>query len=151
MSSLTVTTSSQAETEALGRRLGGYLRERGGPATVLLYGDLGAGKTTLIRGIASAFGISEREIGSASFVIVAEYETTPPFYHIDLYRIEREEDLDGLGVWEYIESDGVSVIEWSERLPEVPADALRVSLNYGEGDRREIVLEGINEADWDHM
>ncbi|NTU42517.1 MAG: tRNA (adenosine(37)-N6)-threonylcarbamoyltransferase complex ATPase subunit type 1 TsaE [Nitrospirales bacterium] len=151
MASLTIQSGSQAETEGLGRRLGRYLKEKGGRGTVLLYGDLGAGKTTLIRGVASAFGIPEREIGSASFVIVADYETTPPFYHIDLYRIETAEDLDNLGVWEYIDSDGTAVIEWSERLPDLPEEAIKVIIHYTEEDTREITLEGINEADWDHL
>ncbi|MFA5354849.1 MAG: tRNA (adenosine(37)-N6)-threonylcarbamoyltransferase complex ATPase subunit type 1 TsaE [Thermodesulfovibrionales bacterium] len=151
MTSLRVTTGSQAETEELGRRLGRYLKERVKTGTVLLFGDLGAGKTTLIRGIASAFGIPERDIGSASFVIVADYETDPPFYHIDLYRVETEEDLDSLGIWEYIGTEGISVIEWSERLPEHPEDSIRVSIQYKEEDSREITLEGINEEDWGHM
>ncbi|MEW5746118.1 MAG: tRNA (adenosine(37)-N6)-threonylcarbamoyltransferase complex ATPase subunit type 1 TsaE [Nitrospirota bacterium] len=139
-----IVSRSPEETEEAGFTLGRSLKSRGGAATVYLFGDLGAGKTTLIKGIASAFGIPPRNIGSASFVIVAEYETDPPFYHIDLYRVEREEDLDALGIWEYIDTGGVAVIEWAERLPEIPGDAVTVRLTYCDHGR-EIIIEGITE------
>ena len=84
-----IITSSAEETERLGHSLGALLKKKGVAATVCLYGDLGAGKTTFVKGFALAFGIPAREVGSASFVIVAEYETAPPFYHIDLYRLDR--------------------------------------------------------------
>ncbi len=145
-----IITGSAGETESLGLIIGRYLKKKGG-ATVCLYGDLGAGKTTLIRGIASAFGIPERDIGSASFVIVAEYETTPPFYHIDLYRVERENDIDDLGIWEYIGSGGIAVVEWAERLSEIPEDAIKVRMNYVDENSREVIIEGINEKDWHNM
>lgn len=147
---LRIITKSPSETEELGRKLGNFLKMRGG-ATVCLYGDLGAGKTTLIKGIASAFDIPERDIGSASFVIVAEYETTPPFYHIDLYRVERENDIDDLGIWEYIGSGGIAVVEWAERLSELPEDVIKVKMNYVDENSREIIIEGINEKDWHNM
>lgn len=136
---------SPEETEDAGFRVGGLLKSRA-VRTVLLYGDLGAGKTTFIKGVASAFGIPKRDIGSASFVVVAEYETTPRFYHIDLYRMETEEDIDGLGIWEYIEGGGVAVIEWAERLPELPEGAVTVKIEYQDGDARVIDIEGGHEA-----
>jgi len=147
---LKIITRSPGETEEIGLKIGNILKAQRG-ATVCLYGDLGAGKTTLIRGIASALGISERDIGSASFVIVAEYETLPPFYHIDLYRVEREEDVDNLGIWEYIGSGGIAVVEWAERLSELPEDAIKVRMNYVDENSREIIIEGINEKDWHNM
>lgn len=147
---LRIITKSSSETEDVGSKLGMFLKMHGG-ATVCLYGDLGAGKTTLIKGIASAFGISERDIGSASFVIVAEYETSPPFYHIDLYRVEREDDIDNLGIWEYIGLGGIAVIEWAERLSELPEDAIKVRVNYVDENSREIIIEGIDEKDWHNM
>lgn len=147
---LKIITKSPSETEGIGFRLGRFLKMQR-DATVCLYGDLGAGKTTLVKGIASAFGIPERDIGSASFVIVAEYETTPPFYHIDLYRIEQEEEIDNLGIWEYIGLGGITVIEWAERLPELPEDAIKVKINYVDDNKREIILEGINEESWNNL
>lgn len=136
-----VVTGSPEETENTGYRIGNLLKAYA-TRTVLLYGDLGAGKTTLIKGIASAFGIPKRDIGSASFVIVAEYDTIPRFYHIDLYRVETEEDMEALGIWEYMDSGGVAVIEWAERLSEMPEGAVTVRINYQDENSREIIIEG---------
>lgn len=146
-----IVTGSPSETEELGFRVGRFLKAQGGLGTICLYGDLGAGKTTFIKGFASALGIPDRDIGSASFLIVAEYETSPPFYHIDLYRVEKEEDAEDLGIWEYIGSGGIAVIEWAERLSEVPEDAISVKINYINEESREIVLEGVDEEDWNNM
>jgi tRNA threonylcarbamoyladenosine biosynthesis protein TsaE len=143
-----IVTHTAEETESLGSRLGSFLNKKGGAVTVCLYGDLGAGKTTFIKGFASAFGIPEREIGSASFVIVAEYETTPPFYHIDLYRLGDEPCIEDIGLWEYIESDGIVVIEWAEKLGEVPDGAISVNFQYRGEDSREIAIKGIENDAW---
>ena len=139
-------TRSQAETEDFGFKIGQALKTNLKTANVCLYGDLGAGKTTLIKGIASALGIPKRDVGSASFVIVAEYETSPLFYHIDLYRLERAEDIEDLGIWEYLEAGGISVIEWAERLPEIPDNAVIVKISYLDEDSREIIIEGIPDS-----
>jgi|WetSurMetagenome_2_1015567.scaffolds.fasta_scaffold00918_9 tRNA threonylcarbamoyladenosine biosynthesis protein TsaE len=136
---------SAEETADVGASLGVLLKRRGSPVAVCLYGDLGAGKTTLIKGFASAFGISERDIGSASYVIVAEYETTPPFYHMDLYRLGKEACNEDTGIWEYIESDAIVVIEWAERLGETPEGAVSVRIDIIDGDRREISVDGISQ------
>ena len=132
--------NSDAETRDIGRRIGERLK-RGD--VVCLYGDLGAGKTTMVKGIASALGISERDITSASFTIIAEYDAGVPFYHIDLYRLTPEQVPD-LGLHEYLGSDGISVIEWAERAEgEVPDDSIRVSLYHKEEDLREIEIRGM--------
>jgi len=132
--------NSDAETRDIGRRIGERLK-RGD--VVCLYGDLGAGKTTMVKGIASALGISERDITSASFTIIAEYDVGVPFYHIDLYRLTPEQVPD-LGLHEYLGSDGISVIEWAERAEgEVPDDSIRVSLDHIEEDLREIEIRGM--------
>lgn len=133
---------SAEETENLGYRLGTHILAKGSGATVCMYGDLGAGKTVFIKGIASALGIPARDIGSASFVIAAEYETAPVFYHIDLYRIEGEAALDELGIWEYLDSDSIAVIEWAERLPQEPEAAVSVEIKYTGDDEREIIIRG---------
>ena len=131
---------SEAETRDIGRRIGKRLK-RGD--VVCLYGDLGAGKTTMVKGIASALGINERDITSASFTIIVEYDAVLPFYHIDLYRLTLEQIPD-LGLHEYLGSDGISVIEWAERAgEEVPDDSIRVSLDHKEEDIREIEIRGI--------
>lgn len=131
---------SEAETRDIGRRIGERLK-RGD--VVCLYGDLGAGKTMMVKGIASALGISERDITSASYTIIAEYDAGVPFYHIDLYRLTPEQVPD-LGLHEYLDSDGISVIEWAERAgDEVPDDSIRISFDHKEDDLREIEIRGM--------
>lgn len=131
---------NETETKDIGRRVGAKLK-RGD--IVCLYGELGTGKTTMIKGIASAFGISERDITSASFTIIAEYEASVPFYHIDLYRLNPGEASE-LGLQDYLGRDGVSVIEWAERAEgEIPEKRIRISLSYLHDDMREIDIEGV--------
>ncbi|MCL4475740.1 MAG: tRNA (adenosine(37)-N6)-threonylcarbamoyltransferase complex ATPase subunit type 1 TsaE [Nitrospirae bacterium] len=127
----------------LGKRLG-----KGD--TVCLFGELGAGKTTFVKGIASALGIPERKITSASFTIIAEYtgtvnKATVPFYHIDLYRLQGIAELDSIGIEEYIGRDGISVIEWAERLGEVEG-SISVTFTIVAEDKREITIEGMDET-----
>ncbi len=131
------------ETKDIGLGLGRILR----PGDVVgLYGELGAGKTVMVKGIAQAFGIEERDIISASFTIISEYPVTPPFTHIDLYRIGRDEDVAELGLWEHIGGDGVSIIEWAERAEGVlPDDMIRVRLRSVDNNTREIMIKGIDE------
>jgi tRNA threonylcarbamoyladenosine biosynthesis protein TsaE len=132
--------NSDPDTKEIGRRIGERLK----PGDVVsLYGELGAGKTTMVKGIASAFGIKERDITSPSFTIIAEYESEIPFNHIDLYRLSVS-DVADLGLHEYLGRDAVSVVEWAERAEdELPDDAVKVEIRYtGEGTR-EITISGI--------
>jgi tRNA threonylcarbamoyladenosine biosynthesis protein TsaE len=140
------------ETFRYGVTLGGLLK-RGN--VICLFGELGSGKTTFVKGVASALSIPERDITSASFTIIAEYKGTMhhspvPFYHIDLYRIEGADQLDSIGVEEYIGGDGISVIEWAERLGNVE-DSISVRFEILSEDQREITIEGIRETDWNHL
>jgi tRNA threonylcarbamoyladenosine biosynthesis protein TsaE len=141
---------SSEETEEIGYRLGRILKAGD---VVGLYGDLGAGKTTMVKGIARAFGIDRRDVTSASFTIIAEYGSTPPFYHIDLYRVGEGEDLDNAGIWECIGGRSVSVVEWAERLGKPPVKGfITVKIeDGGKEDIREITIEGIDEKDWDNL
>ncbi len=104
---------SVKETVAVGEALGRILRPGD---NVFLYGDLGAGKTTFIKGIARALDIDEDEITSASFVIIAEHYGRYPLYHVDLYRIAGEAEVFEIGLEEYLDGDGIAVVEWAERL-----------------------------------
>ncbi|MEW6214927.1 MAG: tRNA (adenosine(37)-N6)-threonylcarbamoyltransferase complex ATPase subunit type 1 TsaE [Nitrospirota bacterium] len=137
------------ETRDIGFRLGRLLR----PGDVVgLYGGLGSGKTTMVKGIANALGIEEREIVSASFTIITEYNTTPPFSHIDLYRIEKDSELDDIGLWDQIKGNGISVIEWAEKAERgLPDDVIRVSIKYAGENVREITIEGRDEKDWNNL
>lgn len=131
---------SEDETREIGRKIGKKLK-RGD--TVCLYGELGAGKTTMVKGIASVLGIRERDITSASFTIIAEYEAAVPFYHIDLYRLTGA-DIHETGLTDYLGKDGIAVIEWADRASdEIPSDSIRVRLEHADGNVREISIEGV--------
>jgi tRNA threonylcarbamoyladenosine biosynthesis protein TsaE len=137
------------ETIDIGFRLGKRLKSGD---VVCLYGELGAGKTTMVKGIAGALGIDEREIVSASFTIIAEYNTNPPFSHIDLYRIEKDNELTELGLWDHIGEDSISVIEWAEKAEkELPEDIIKVRLKSIDEHIREITIEGEDEKNWDNL
>lgn len=140
------------ETFGYGFKLGRLLKKGD---IVCLFGELGSGKTTFVKGIASALSIPERDITSASFTIIAEYAGTSgntyiPFYHIDLYRIKDAGELDSIGIEEYIGRDGISVIEWAERLGKME-DSISVTFTILNGEEREIIIEGIDEKDWNNM
>jgi tRNA threonylcarbamoyladenosine biosynthesis protein TsaE len=111
-------------------------------AVIALCGELGTGKTTLVRGIGRGLGIEEGEVASPSFTLVNEYEGPLRLFHIDLYRLADERELIGIDYEEYLKADGVVVIEWADRLPQViPPDALWITLRYLGAERREIVLQ----------
>lgn len=140
---------SPDDTEEIGFRLGKILRAGD---VVGLYGDLGTGKTTMVKGIAKAFGINRRDVTSASFTIIAEYPGEPPFYHIDLYRIGAGSDLESTGIWDCIGRDSVSVIEWAEKLGDVAIkDFIRVIIDDAGNDCREITIEGTDEQNWNNL
>lgn len=107
-------THSPEETQDLGERIGGLL-ESGD--IVLLFGDLGAGKTTLVQGMARGLGVARDEyVRSPSFTLVNQYRGRIPVYHIDLYRIDSSGELDDLGLEELLMSEGVLIIEWAEKI-----------------------------------
>ena len=114
----TFITESPDETQALGEKLGKTLKQGD---VIALIGNLGTGKTCLTQGIARGVGIAPDEIvSSPSYILINEYKGTVPIYHIDLYRLENSEEIAELGLSEYVEGDGICVIEWAERM----ADAL---------------------------
>ncbi len=131
-----VITASPEQTEQIGEMLGARL----GPGdTVCLYGDLGAGKTSFSYGIAMGLEVEEQYITSPTFTFVNEYKGRVPFYHIDLYRLKNSSELEGIGFDEYIDSDGVTVIEWAERAEDaLPTECLSVYLSYVSENSREI-------------
>jgi len=131
------------ETKEIGARLGKLLVKGD---VVALYGELGAGKTVMVKGIAGAYGIDERDVVSASFTIISEYNTSPPFVHADLYRVGKTEEFLELGLWEYLGGEGVTVIEWAEKADEgLPDSTIRVRLRLIDENTREIQIEGIDE------
>ena len=129
-------TASAAETVSLGRRLARVL----GPNDVVgFYGDLGSGKTTMIKGVAAGLGVTE-VVKSPSFVIITEYQGRVPVYHVDLYRVNSAAELEGVDLEGCIDGDGVCLIEWAERAEsELPERTVRVRLELaGTGRRIEI-------------
>ena len=136
-----IQTFSAEETMSLGCRIGRLLT----PGMILgLCGDLGTGKTCLVKGIADGLGIAPETITSPTFTLVAEhYRGRMPLYHIDLYRLEGVEGED-FGYEEYLFGHGVTAIEWFPFLPDEVRDALEAYLlivvEYGGGDRRRLTL-----------
>ena len=139
----TVVSRSPEETRAIGARLGARL---GSGAVVGCIGELGAGKTCFLQGLAAGLGVTS-EVTSPTFVLVNCYRGRLPVYHLDAYRTESLSELLDLGVEEMFHGDGVTIIEWADKLlPLLPADAVIVGIS-GLGDEpREIVIEGPGEV-----
>lgn len=127
---------NEDNTRAFGRRLAEHLQ----PGDVLgLHGDLGAGKTVLVRGIAEGLGISERKVRSPTFTLINEYHGGRlPLYHMDLYRMAPSA-LDRMALREYLFGDGVCVIEWFERFGE-ELPRLAIALTFVGEEERQIVV-----------
>ena len=131
--SLRFRTASPDETRSFGRALGAAL-SRGG--FVGFEGQLGSGKTVVIQGAAEGLGY-EGYVTSPTFVIVNEYVGRVPILHVDLYRIADERELEGLGYREIFFADGVALVEWADRAPELlPPDRLRVVIDIEGPDER---------------
>src|SRR5216683_4068978 len=131
------TTHSAEETIAFGRSLAAELSP---PLIVLLRGDLGAGKTTLVKGIAEGFGAARAEdVTSPTFTLVHEYRGThTTLYHIDLYRIDTQRDLETLGLDDLLAPNSILLIEWGEKFPRLQRDQnVEITLErVGETERR---------------
>ena len=136
-------THSREETQALGARLAEAL-DAG--RVVAFTGDLGAGKTAFVSGMARALGVEER-VTSPTFTIVNEYEGGRlPLFHFDMYRLGCADELFHIGWEDYLARNGVCAVEWSENVAEaIEPDAVRVSILRGEGDNdRIITIEGVD-------
>jgi len=104
------------------------------PAVIALHGNLGAGKTCFTQGLAQAAGIKE-PVCSPTYTLISEYQGTVPFHHIDLYRLGGPEEAFDLGLDEYLETDGITVIEWAERAVElIPPNAVHIRLTRGDDE-----------------
>ena len=131
-----VTTNSEHETFALGERVAATLQ----PGTfVLLHGDLGAGKTAFVRGMAAGLGANAEDVSSPTFVLIQHYKGRIPLIHVDLYRLESGAAVDDLGL-EELASGAVVAIEWAERLPRELTDCVTVRIEDLGGDARRITL-----------
>ena len=142
-------THSSAETIAVGRKLAALLAP---PKFLILHGDLGAGKTTLVKGIAEALDAAESdEVTSPTFTLVHEYEGSLDLhgvrkpvwlYHLDLYRIESERQLETLGLDDLQTEDSIVLVEWGEKFPSVVKRSQgEIEMTRLDGDARRIVLK----------
>ena len=133
-------THSAEETTEIGRRLAAELRP---PRLVVLRGELGAGKTTLIKGIAEGFhAASQENVTSPTFTLIHEYRGSDVrVYHVDLYRVDTQRELDTLGLDDLFEPDSVVLIEWGDKFPRFLRERdVEISIKrLGENERRIVV------------
>ena len=135
---MVIVTNNEFETILEGEKLGRALE----PGTVVaLYGELGAGKTAFVRGLALGLGINMR-VSSPTFTIVNEYPGVIPLYHFDMYRLDSENELFDIGWDDYLDRGGVCAVEWSEKVPgAISFDAVTIRLENLGGDKRRLTIE----------
>jgi len=138
MLSREILTASEEETVGAGEQLGASLRPGD---VVLLTGQLGAGKTAFVRGLARGVGAAPDDVSSPTFTLIQEYRGgRATLHHVDLYRLQAA-DVADLGLDELVSSGGIVAIEWAERWDERPADAIDVRIEDSGEDRRQIRIE----------
>lgn len=138
---MTVYTKNEAETEKAGALLAEKL-----PAgsVVALFGDLGAGKTAFVRGMARGMGL-DAHVSSPTFTIVNEYLGPKPLFHFDMYRLSSSDELFDIGWEDYLARNGVCAVEWSENVADAfEGDEIRVTIEKLSDDERKISIEGID-------
>ncbi len=135
---MTVVTNSERETEQVGRELAVTLSPG---SVVALYGDLGAGKTAFVRGLAEGLGI-DGSVSSPTFTIVNEYRGRIPLFHFDMYRLSGSDELFEIGWEDYLDRGGVCAVEWSENVEDAFfEDTIRVRIKKLSDSAREITIE----------
>jgi tRNA threonylcarbamoyladenosine biosynthesis protein TsaE len=128
-----VDTEGEGATEALGERLASCLAKGD---ILALHGELGAGKTCLVRGIARGLGIDEGSVASPSFTLINEYPGRVPLVHLDGYRLDSAEAFEELGLEDYFEGEGVLVMEWAEKVPNLPEERIDIAIQWVDEKRR---------------
>ena len=137
---MTVICRTEEETRTLARTLSGKLRQGD---VIGLSGPLGAGKTTFVKGLAEGLGINE-DVTSPTFTLLCEYPGSVPLYHFDCYRIGGEEEMILLGAEDYIDGDGITVIEWYEKIAHLMPDRfIKIDLALTDEGFRTINIEGL--------
>lgn len=135
--------ADESATDRLGAALADLLP---GASVVALCGTLGAGKTRLVQAIAAATGVPRRSVVSPTFVLVQQYEGRRPIYHLDAYRLRDEDEFEQLGPEEFFESDGLTLIEWADRVPGcLPPERLEIEIEVTGPDTRRFVIRGWGE------
>lgn len=138
MKTIKLTTQSPNQTMGLGQALAGLVK----PGDIIcLFGDLGSGKTTMVKGMAKGLRILDKKVNSPTFVLLNIYRGRLPLYHFDFYRLENTAEILQIGIDEFLYDDGVSVIEWAERLQTLlPEEYLEVRLAHAGEKQRQIQL-----------
>ena len=138
---MVISSKSASETIRLGRRIGALLQ----PGDVVaLAGELGAGKTHFIKGLAVGAGVGKPTyVSSPSFTLINEYHGKVPFYHIDLFRLESQREAEGLGLEDYLHGGGITAIEWADKIPSLlPGEMLLIDIVYSGKNTRSIEMIG---------
>jgi tRNA threonylcarbamoyladenosine biosynthesis protein TsaE len=131
-----VLTNSPEETHQLGVRIA---LDLSAPGVLLLSGLLGTGKTTLTRGVAEGLGLKDISlVNSPSYTLINTYQGRCPIYHVDLYRLSGEREISSIGIEDFLGRDGVTVVEWSERLIFPLDSAIEIAIEDAGGDARRI-------------
>jgi len=139
--SVVISSNTVSETIRIGKRIGAFLQ----PGDVVaLVGDLGTGKTHLIKGLAAGVGVKKTAyLASPSFTLINEYPGKIPFCHLDLYRLETEEETRDTGVEEILQGGGVTAIEWADKIPSLlPRELLWIHLRAVGENRRSVEITG---------
>lgn len=141
---LTFTTKTPEETIALGERIGSKLKKGD---IIAMQGTLAAGKTTITKGIAKALNINDT-ITSPTFCLISEYYGKMPLYHMDVYRLDGGEDFVNLGTDDMLYGDGVSIIEWSEKImDELPKNTIILKITPHDDGSRLIEIDNWQNGD----
>ncbi|MBH0202005.1 MAG: tRNA (adenosine(37)-N6)-threonylcarbamoyltransferase complex ATPase subunit type 1 TsaE [Nitrospira sp.] len=139
ISSLDLLLSSPGKTESFGYAIGRLLR---GGEVLALIGELGVGKTALVRGIVAGLGVPAASVTSPTFLLVHSYQGKLPVIHMDWYRLKKFEETESLGLSDYLAEDVVVAIEWADRFPQLlPEDRLEVRLAHRTRTTRNALLE----------
>ena len=133
-------THSPEETQTIGKQIGASLKTGD---VIALVGDLGAGKTCLTQGIARGIGIASHEVvNSPSYTLINEYMGEIPIYHIDLYRLKHHGEIIDLGLEEFLEGNGICIIEWADRMSNLlPANHIQITMTWVDESTRIIELQ----------
>lgn len=138
MNELHITSKSPDETMKLGKKLATRLKPG---SIVCLHGELGSGKTTLVKGLAEGLKLKQQKVKSPSFVLMNVYEGKLPLYHFDFYRLENLREIEEIGYEEFLYGNGISAIEWADKLQELyPKECLKIELSHASANERRLVL-----------
>jgi len=134
----TYDSSGPEDTAGIARRLATLLSPG---SVVALVGPLGSGKTVFVKGLAQALGLADDDATSPTFTLINEYDGPIPLYHVDLYRLERPEEIEELGLHEYFEGPGIVAVEWAERAVHLlPEGTVTVSFERKSSSARRITV-----------